>query len=115
MQKVSVLFILVQPNGLNMKVQKVVKEKENTSVECKANSANPADFVGMKFIIGNTKQSRITPQVTLTNGSDNGIAKSFVFTFTPNRKENGMIARCIMLWNGECIEERDDVLNITCE
>ena len=99
-----------------MKIGNAVKENTNISVECEANSSNPASEVGMKFFINGSKESNITPQVTRNPGWYNGIVKTFVFTFTTDRNQNGMIPRCVLLWKKDSIYNiTDGTLNITCE
>ena len=92
-----------------------VIENTNASVECRANNASPAGSVDMEFSI-NAKQTNIIPEVTETPGSNNGMIKTFVFTFTADRKQNGMTARCHLLWDGKHINiSGEENLNITCE
>ena len=98
-----------------MTIENAVKENTNTTVECQANSANPASYVDMEFFIGATKQSHIAPQINTTPGSDNGMLKTFAFTFATDRKQNGMVAKCHVLWDGNSINETiEDYLSITC-
>ena len=91
---VLVFVTTVKPNGLKMKIQNTVQENQSTSVECKSNSANPSSSVDMHFFIDSTRQNNIIPEVTETHSSDNGMVKTFVFTFTSDRNQNGMIVRC---------------------
>ena len=99
-----------------MNIGNAVKENKITSMKCKANSANPSSLVGMEFFIDSTRQSNIIPEATEIPGSDNGMVKTFVFTFKTDRNHNGMIARCHLLWDGDYTNEKREVyLNITCE
>ena len=98
-----------------MTIGNATQEKTNTSVKCQAYSANPASSVNMEFFINATNQSHITPDVTTVSGSNNGLMKIFVFTFTTDRKQNGMTARCHLLWDGKHINTTEENLNITCE
>ena len=97
-----------------MKIGNAIKENTNISVECEANSSNPHSSVGMDFFINATKQNKIA-RATIKAGSYNGFVKTFVFTFTTDRNQNAMIARCALLWNGKTINMTDGSLNITCE
>ena len=93
-----------------------VMENTNTSVECKSNSANPHSSVDMEFFIDDIKISYIKPRVTTTHGTDNGIEKNFVFTFTTDKNQNGKTAKCHLLWDGDYINTTQGrYLNITCE
>ena len=85
-------------------------------MECTAYSSNPPSSVDMDFFINDTKQSNIISQVIESSGSDSGVVQTFVFTFTTDRNQNGMIVRCVLLWKGDPIHEKiKGALNITCE
>ena len=92
-----------------------VKENTETSVECDANSANPASSVGMDLFIDGAKLNNIVPQVKERQGYDHGIVKTFVFKFTTDRSQNGKEVKCNLLWDQNSFKERKVTLNITCE
>ena len=98
-----------------MDITDPVMENTNTSVVCNASSANPHSSVDMEFWIGGTPKSTIKSQATTTPGSDNGTVKTFVFAFTTARNQDGKIAKCHLLWDGDYLNTtKEDYLNITC-
>ena len=93
-----------------------MKENTEITVECKANSSNPVRSVGMEFLIDGKQQRYNKHQETKTLGSNNGMVKSFAFTFTTNRSQNGKIAKCCLQWDGEYINMTEEAqLNIRCK
>ena len=99
-----------------MEIGDAVKENMNTSLECHTNSANPASSADIELFIDATKQSYIISLITTRPSSDYGMIKTFVFTFSTDRNQNGKIARCHLFWDGSYINEtKGDYLNITCK
>ena len=105
----------VKPNGLDIDIGEPVRENTKMSVECKANSANPASSVGMELFIDGAKQNNIASQVSETDGFNHGKVKTFVFKFTTDRNQNGKEVKCQLLWVQNNFKETKDTLNITCE
>ena len=101
---------------MDLEIGEAVKENTLQSVQCKANSANPASSVGMVLVIDGVNQTEIEPDVTETHGSDNGMVKAFEFRFTTDRCQNGKMVECHLLWNGRFMQiNKEQPLNITCE
>ena len=85
-------------------------------MECRVSSSNPAGSVDVEFFIDGNTYTYTKLQVKQTPGSYNGRLKTFVFTFTTNRYQNGKVAMCSLRWNGKIIEiEATAYLNITCK
>ena len=105
----------VSPDGLEVDIGNAVKENTEKSVKCKASSSNPASLVDMEFFIDEIKQTYKLPQVNKINGSNSGLVKTFAFTFTTDRSQNGKIAKCSLKWNGTYLTKAEVNLNITCE
>ena len=99
-----------------MNIGEAVKENTKKSVQCKANSSNPASLVSMGlFIDGKKAKYNITQEIE-TPGSDNGMVKTFVFMFSTNRSQNHKVVKCRLQWDGKYIKmETKAYLNITCE
>ena len=98
-----------------MDVGNAVKEQTQKSVKCEAGGSNPDNLVDIEFFIGETELVNIKPEVTRKRDSDNGIVKTFTYTFTTDRSQNKKIAQCSLKWNGTFIAMTDASLNITCE
>ena len=97
-----------------MNIGKAVKEHNEKSVECKANSSNPPSVVDMAFLVVGINHTH-SIHITQTPGSDNGTVKTFLFTFKTDRSMNGKMAECTMKWNGTYFAKKSNLLNITCE
>ena len=98
-----------------MKIGKAVKENTEKSVECKANSSNPVRSVDMEFLIDEKKEGYNELQQIEKRGANNGMVKSFTFTFATNRSQNGKVAKCRLQWEGKQDIEKEARLNITCK
>ena len=93
-----------------------MKELTNKSVECIASSANPADSVTMAFSVDGIKLKYTELHVIQTPFSDGGENKTFVFTFTTDRSQNGKTAQCRLKWDYTYIQKQAEAsFNITCE
>ena len=93
-----------------------MKENTEKSVECKTSSSNPVGSVGMEFLIDGKKQRYNKRQDIEKLDANYGMVKSFTFTFTTNRSQNGKAAKCRLLWEGKYVDiEKKENLNITCK
>ena len=85
-------------------------------MECRVNSSNPASSVDVEFFIDGNKDTYTTLQEKQADGSYNGKVKTFVFTLTTDRRQNGKCAMCSLRWDGKDIQmNATDYLNITCK
>ena len=99
-----------------MNIGDAAKEHTKKSIECKVSSSNPASSVEMEFFIDGKKQKYDKRQETETEGSHNGIVRTYVFMFTTNRSQNGKAAECHLKWCGKYNKTNAVAyLNITCK